>query len=114
MSLYILSHDLHSAEEVTRAQKGLRPHSVPMSPSACHHALLRQTVWGIHNPVAIGMRGSDTIALMFRMALQGGLMAIFHSGLFLIYCDTEYICGEALGYRMCVERVHHPARSIHL
>lgn len=29
---------------------------------------------------------------------------------FLTYCDTEYICGQVLSYRMCVDRVNHAAR----
>lgn len=46
---------------------------------------------------------------MFGTALKGGLLAISHSDIFLIYCDTDYICGQALGCRMFVERVNHPA-----
>lgn len=58
--------------------------------------------------MAFKMRASDSIALMFGMALEGGLLAIFP--IFLICWDTEYICGQGLSYRMCVERVNYPAR----
>lgn len=56
-ALPIPSHDFHFAEEEMGAQEGPRPHSVPMPASACHHALLKQTIWGIHVPVTIRVTG---------------------------------------------------------
>ena len=49
-------------------------------------AMLFSGKLGDKSPMAFRIRGSDTIALTFRMALQEGFLAILLSGLFPIYC----------------------------
>lgn len=70
--LHIPFHGLHFVEEDTGAQKGPVPYSVPMPTSACHHALLKQTTWGIHGPAALRMTKSDGIALSVWNGIGGG------------------------------------------
>lgn len=108
-----MSHDLHFADKKSRAQKGLRPQcshvSFSMLPCSSQANCL-----GNKSPVAFRIRGSDTIALTFRMVLHGGFLATFHSGLSPIYCWHWLYLWTETGFQSIVERVNLPARSIHL